>query len=148
MSATKRDFRPVRKYAPDIKSKVILDVADGLSDTDIIVKHGLRGGIIGFWKRSDPVFLEEYGVAKLALKEKYLKVVLFLAEHASSESVRLKAATWYLERKYSEEFAQHQVIHAPKERSPLDLLLTQEEDTEESGEDASEEDTIAGEMAE
>ena len=138
MSKTKLAFRPTRGYPDGTKEAVIACIADGLTDTDTALRLGLAGGTIGRWKRSDPVFRAEYGIAKLSLKEKYLKVVLFMAESATSETVRLKAATWYLERKFPEEYAQHQVVHAPAERSPLDIMVSDETEDEEepAGENA------------
>ena len=128
MPRAKLSFKPTRSYPDGTKEAVIECIANGLTDTDTAEKLGLSGGTIGLWKRSDPAFKAEYGIAKLSLKEKYLRVVLFMAESAASETVRLKAATWYLERKYPEEFAPHQVIHAPKERSPLDIMLSESEE--------------------
>lgn len=129
MPKRKSAFRPTRAYPEGTKETVIECIANGLTDKDTAEKLGLSSGTIGLWKRSDPAFRSEYGIAKLSLKEKYLRVVLYMAEHGASDSVRLRAATWYLERKHPEEYAAHQVIHAPKERSPLDIMLAEAVDT-------------------
>jgi len=124
----------------EIKTQALECVANGLTDADTARRLGVHVNTLYNWKKKDPSFERDYGIAKLSLKEKYLKVVLYMAEHATTETVRLKAATWYLERKFPEEYAQHQVVHAPAERSPLDIML--------GGDEEEESETIAGENAE
>jgi len=145
MAKAKTPYKPSRRYDDSVKPAVIECIGNGLTDKDTAQKLGLSVGTIGLWKRSDPAFARDYGIAKLSLKEKYLKVVLFMAQSSNTDTVRLRAATWFLERKYPEEYAPHQVIHAPSERAPLDILLAQDIDEPEVVDEDSAE--TAGEMA-
>lgn len=112
-----------RRYGKEVRLKVLEMVAMGMTDLEITKVNGLGHNTIYHWKKNDPVFAREYETAKVSLKENYLRMLHYLGSHSQSDVVRLKAITWYLERKFPEEFAPHQVIHSDGGKAPLDILL-------------------------
>lgn len=119
-----------KRITPEVRAAILAYVEQGMTDKDIIQLLGLGAHALRNLKKNEK-FRNEYGLAQLRIKHDCIETIRGLALQSRCESVRLKAATWLLERKYPAEYAQHTVINTPNDRAPLDMVLGMNDESEE-----------------
>lgn len=136
MGKPRERYKRVNKPLPkDIKHTVIQEVMNGMGDQEIERKYNLSHRLISAWKRSDPVFKADHQFAKTVLETKLTTVLGSLIDNAVSESVRLKAVMYSLERRFPDRWGERKFVHNEDDKAPLDLFLEKDREVFEGSED-------------
>ncbi len=115
------------------KKKLIKTLENGFALTTACSLLKLPGSSIKSWYRKFPDFKSDLDQAMNRHKERLVESLDYISFEGESETNRLNAIKFHLERKYSDEFGQKSIVSVGEVEAPMDVFLgsLNEEDEEE-----------------
>jgi hypothetical protein len=106
------------KKTPAIRKLLLESLEQGMYDVDAIAVAGISQPTFYTWIQNDPDFAEAVAAARQEAKRVCVKTIINLAKdadqittmNAPDAGVRLKAATWMLEHRYPDQYAERRII--------------------------------------